>query len=273
MIAEILSNRNVSGKYYEMELRCPELTVEVKPGQFYMLRVREGHDPYLRRPFSVYRVGHRKGTPIASLLYKVVGQGTQMMSEIEKGEKIDMMGPLGNGFGIPSRMKTALLVAGGIGLPPILFLAESMRRRFKGRREIIFFYGGQSKVDIVDLDRIQKSSTEVKICTEDGTLGSRMLVTEPLEEYLQPGEKTKAERESVMIFACGPKGMLKAVSSIAKRYAVPCQLSLESYMACGFGACLGCVVRVHSKEGARIAHERVCKEGPIFDSERIIWDE
>jgi dihydroorotate dehydrogenase electron transfer subunit len=273
MIAEILSNRNISGKYYEIELCCPELTVEVKPGQFFMLRVRDGYDPYLRRPFSVYRMGHRKGTPVASLLYKVVGYGTRMMSEIERGEKVDLMGPLGNGFGIPSRMKTALLVAGGIGLPPVLFLAEAMRRRLKGKREIIFFYGGQSKADIVGLDRIQKSSTEAKICTEDGSLGSRMLVTGPLEEYLQSGERTKAERESAMIFACGPKGMLKAVSSIAKRYDVSCQLSLESYMACGFGACLGCVVRVRSKERDGIAHERVCKEGPIFDAERIIWDE
>jgi dihydroorotate dehydrogenase electron transfer subunit len=273
MIAQVISNRNISGKYYEMELRCPELTVEIKPGQFFMLRVREGYDPYLRRPFSVYRVNHRKGISVTGLLYKVVGQGTQIMSEIERGEKVDIMGPLGNGFEIPSRMKTALLVAGGIGLPPVLFLAEAMRRRFKGREEIIFFYGGQSQVDIVDLDRIQKSSTEVKICTEDGSMGSRMLVTEPLEEYLQSGAKTKTERESTMIFACGPKGMLKAVASIAKRYDVPCQMSLESYMACGFGACLGCVVRVRSKEHDGVAHERVCKEGPIFDAERIMWDE
>jgi NAD(P)H-flavin reductase len=103
------------------------------------------------------------------------------------------------------------LVAGGLAFRRFS-LAESMRRRFKGSRDILFFYGGQSKVDIVDLDRIQRSSTEAKVCTEDGTLGSRMLVTEPLEEYLKPGEKTKAELESVMIFACGPKGMLKAVS-------------------------------------------------------------
>jgi dihydroorotate dehydrogenase electron transfer subunit len=272
MIAEIISNRNVSEKYYEMELRCPELTAEVKPGQFLMLRVREGYDPYLRRPFSFYRVTRRKGILLASVLYKVVGHGTHMMSEIEKGEKVDILGPLGNEFRVPPGMKSGLLVAGGIGLPPVLFLAEEIRRRFKGRREIIFFYGGQSKTDIVDLDRVQKSSTEAKICTEDGSLGSRMLVTEPLEEYLRAEEKTKAERGSTVIFACGPKGMLKAVSSMAKRYDVPCQLSLESYMACGFGACLGCVVNVHSGGGDGIAHERVCKEGPIFDGERIIWD-
>jgi dihydroorotate dehydrogenase electron transfer subunit len=238
-----------------------------------MLRVREGYDPYLRRPFSFYRIAHRKGSPVASILYKVVGQGTQAMSEIEKGERVNVLGPLGNGYRVPAGMKTALLVAGGIGLPPVLFLAEQLRRRFKGRREVIFFYGGQSKADIVDLDRVQKSSTETKICTEDGSMGSRMLVTEPLEEYLQSGRKTKTEGDSTIIYACGPKGMLRAVSSMAKRYDVPCQLSLESYMACGFGACLGCVVRVRAGEGDGVAHERVCKEGPIFEGERIIWDE
>jgi dihydroorotate dehydrogenase electron transfer subunit len=256
-----------------MELRCSELVAEVKPGQFLMLRVREGYDPYLRMPFSFYRVARRKETAIISLLYKVVGQGTQMMSEIEKGETVDILGPLGNSFRIPAPMKRALLVAGGIGLPPILFLAETIKRRLRGKAEVHFFYGGQSQVDIVELDRIKKSSTVANVCTEDGCLGPKMLVTEPLEEYLRSGKSSFTDRESATIFACGPKGMLKAVSSMAKQYDVPCQLSLESYMACGFGACLGCVVRVRSKEGDGIAHERVCKEGPIFDGERILWDE
>lgn len=273
MIAEVKSNRKVSDKYYKMELRCSGLTAEVKPGQFFMMRVREGYEPYLRRPFSFCGVTHRGRCAWVSVLYKIVGQGTQMMAEIETGEKVDILAPLGNGFVIPSGMKTALMVAGGIGLPPLLFLAEEMDRSVKNKPEIIFFYGGQKKNDIVDRDRVRKSSSELKICTEDGSMGAKGLVTQPLERYLQQREKSPWNRTDTVIFSCGPKGMLKAVSSLARRYGLSCQLSLESYMACGFGACLGCVVNVASKEGSGMARERVCKEGPIFDAERILWDE
>jgi dihydroorotate dehydrogenase electron transfer subunit len=144
-----------------------------------------------------------------------------------------------------------------------------MRKNRKEGSKTIFLYGGQSKSDIIDIERIRDASSEVKVCTEDGSVGSKMLVTELLELHLQ----RKGDWSSIQIFSCGPKAMLRVVSSIAKKYDIPCQVSLESYMACGFGACLGCVVKVLQEKSNDIVYERVCKEGPVFDSGRIIWDE
>jgi dihydroorotate dehydrogenase electron transfer subunit len=161
------------------------------------------------------------------------------------------------------------MVAGGIGLPPLLYLAEYMSKNRKGALNTIFLYGGQSESDIIDIERIRDASSEVRVCTEDGSVGPKMLVTELLELHLQK----RGDRGSVQIFSCGPKAMLKVVSSIARKYDIPCQVSLESYMACGFGVCLGCVVKVIQEESTDITYERVCKEGPVFESRRIIWEE
>lgn len=266
MIAEVLSNKEISENYYKMELRCPELVEGIIPGQFMMLRVRNGYEPYLRRPFSFYGIRSSSGFRIIEILYKIVGTGTKMMAGIKAKEKLDIIAPLGNGFLIPKDIKKIIIVSGGIGLAPLLFLAESIKRNNK--TDIIFLYGGQSIRDIIDIERIEKVSSDVRICTEDGSMGSKMLVTQLLVEYL---EKSLG-KASGMIFSCGPKAMLRIVSSIAERYDIPCQVSLESFMACGFGACLGCVVKVKEK-GNGIAYERVCKEGPVFDSKRIVWDE
>lgn len=275
MIVEILSNKKVSGQYYKMELRCPELTDEVKPGQFLMFRVREGYEPYLRRPFSFYGIKFFENQMLIEILYKVVGLGTRMMVDMKRGERIDLIAPLGNGFSLPSNIHTVVIVAGGIGSAPLLFFAEDINKKRKNGVETIFLYGGQGKTDIIDIDRIKDASSEVRICTEDGSMGSKMLVTELLEEYLREEGKGKYDRRSIGIFSCGPKPMLKIVSSIAKKYDILCQVSLESSMACGFGACLGCVVKVLQvqEKVTDIGYERVCKEGPIFDSERIVWDE
>ncbi len=273
MIAEVLSNKKLSDQYYVMELRSPELTDEVKPGQFLMLRVRGGYEPFLRRPFSFYGIKFSKDQRTFEILYKVVGLGTKLMTDVKEGEKIDVIAPLGNGFSLPSDIRTAVMVAGGIGLAPLLFLAEGVHKIRIDKVEAIFLYGGQGKADMIDIDRIKDTSSEIKICTEDGSLGSKMLVTELLERYLEEKTIGKHDRRSTGIFSCGPKAMLKAVSSIAKKYDIPCQVSLESFMACGFGACLGCVVKVLQGESGDIAYERVCKEGPVFDSERIVWDE
>ncbi|OGP95529.1 MAG: hypothetical protein A2157_09700 [Deltaproteobacteria bacterium RBG_16_47_11] len=273
MIAEILSNKKLSDQYYVMELRCPELTDGVKPGQFLMFRVREGYEPYLRRPFSFYGIKFSKDQRTFEILYKVVGLGTRMMTGMKRGEKIDIIAPLGNGFSLPSDIRTAVIVAGGIGLAPLLFLTEEVNKNRKDKVEAIFLYGGRGKADIIDIDRIKNISSEVRICTEDGSMGSKMLVTELLEGYLKEKRTGEYDQRSTGIFSCGPKAMLKIVSSIARKYNIPCQVSLESFMACGFGACLGCVVKVLQGKNGDIAYERVCKEGPVFDSERIVWDE
>jgi dihydroorotate dehydrogenase electron transfer subunit len=273
MIAEILSNKKVSDPYYKMELKCPELVDEIKPGQFLMFKVREGYEPYLRRPFSFYEIKFSKAQTSFEILYKVVGLGTRLISEMKGGEKVDIIAPLGNGFSISLDIRTVVIVAGGIGLAPLLFLTEEINQKRKEKGEIIFLYGGQGRADIIDINRIKNCSSEVRICTEDGSIGSKMLVTELLEGYLREKGTGKYDRRSIGIFSCGPKAMLRIVSSIAKKYDIPCQVSLESFMACGFGACLGCVVKVFQERSTEVAYERVCKEGPVFDSGRIVWDE
>jgi len=270
MIAEILSNKAVSDQYYKMELRCPGLVDEVKPGQFLMFKVREGYEPYLRRPFSFYGIKFSKAHISFEILYKVVGLGTRLIAEMKGGEKIDIIAPLGNGFSIPLDIRTFIIVAGGIGLAPLLFLAEEINQKRREEVEIIFLYGGQGRADIIDTNRIKNCSSEVRICTEDGSIGSKMLVTELLEGYLEEG---KYDQGLTRIYSCGPKAMLRIVSSVAKKYDIPSQVSLESFMACGFGACLGCVVKVFQERNTEMAYERVCKEGPVFDSGRIVWDE
>jgi dihydroorotate dehydrogenase electron transfer subunit len=269
MKAEILSNQRVSDQYYKMELGCPELTDEIKPGQFLMLKVKPGYEPYLRRPFSFYGIGSLRDQRSFEILYKVVGSGTRLLAELKHGERVDIIAPLGNGFSFFSDTPEAVMVAGGIGLPPLLYLAEYMRKNRKEGSKTIFLYGGQSKSDMIDIERIRDASSEARVCTEDGSLGEKMLVTELLELHLQ----RRGDWSSIQIFSCGPKAMLRVVSSIAKKYDISCQVSLESYMACGFGVCLGCVVKVMQEEGMDVTYERVCKEGPVFESKRIIWDE
>lgn len=273
MIAEVLSNKMISDRYYKMQFLCPDLIEEIKPGQFLMMKVREGYEPLLRRPFSFYGVNYRKSLTSFEVLYKVVGQGTRIMADIQRGEKIDIIAPLGNGFFSHPDIRRAIIVAGGIGIAPLLFLAETLKKEKQKKKEIIFLYGGQSKADIIDIHRIKKISSEVRICTEDGSIGCKMLVSELLEEYLKEKEMDKSDKRPTGIFSCGPREMLKSISIIAQRYDIPCNVSLEAYMACGFGACLGCVVRVLLEDCTTIAHERVCKEGPVFNSKRIIWDE
>lgn len=272
MIANVLSNVRVHDRYYKMEMSCPEMTGDIKPGQFLMLKVREGYEPFLRRPFSLYGANFSRGMISFEIVYKVVGTGTQMMTDIKKGEKVEILAPLGNGFTLSEDIREAIIVAGGIGIAPLVFLAELMNGTKKQKPKVVFLYGGQNKADIIDIDRIKKVSSEMRICTEDGSLGSKMLVTELLEECLKGTGSATREGRSVEIFSCGPKAMLKVVSSIAEKNGIPCQVSLESFMACGFGACLGCVVKVREESG-NVAYERVCKEGPVFHSKKMVWDE
>lgn len=271
-MGEIWSNKKISDPYYEMEFGGAELegAGEIKPGQFLMLKVGSGCGPFLRRPFSFYRVKDHQGIVSASVLYRIAGRGTRMMAGLREGEKIDLLAPLGNGFSHPPGIRKAILVAGGIGVAPLSFLAEHMNQNGQPPLEIIFLYGGRSSADIIHLDWLRSVSSEVRICTDDGSGGSKMLASELFESYLK---ETGGGDPGAWIFSCGPKEMLKAVSRIAQRHGLPSQICLEAFMACGFGACLGCAVRLHGEDERSIVHERVCREGPVFPGERIAWND
>jgi dihydroorotate dehydrogenase electron transfer subunit len=232
-----------------------EAPFAAEPGQFVMVKVSDGIDPLLRRPFSIHRVpGAESGE--FEILFRAVGSGTRLLARAHLGDRLAVLAPLGRGFRVSGRRP--LLVGGGIGVAPLLFLAERFLER--GARPKLLL-GGRRDRDILCHDDFACLAVPFALATEDGSLGEPGLVTRLLEKELARNGGADA------VFACGPTPMLAAIAGICARAGVPCQLSMEAHMACGVGACLGCVVK-----GASVAYLRVCKEGPVFDAEELSWD-
>ncbi|MDD5427873.1 MAG: dihydroorotate dehydrogenase electron transfer subunit [Candidatus Omnitrophica bacterium] len=261
--AKILKNENLGNGFRRIGIAAPYLAKNAKPGQFVELRCSGETDPLLRRPFGVHRV--TKGG--IELLYEIVGRGTEIIARKKPGEILDLIGPLGTGFVLPSGKPTAILVAGGNGVAPILFLSEVLAKK-KVKQHVLI--GGRSKSHILCEKDFKRCGARVSVTTEDGSKGHKGLVTHILKELLADnGPKPAA------IYACGPTGMLKAVANIARTHRVSCQVSLEEKMACGVGVCLGCPVKVkrgHGLCGTGYEYKMVCKDGPVFDSEEIYWE-
>lgn len=203
------------------------------------------------------------------ILYKVCGRGTALLAAMRPGRSLRALGPLGNGFEVPRSAKEVFLVAGGIGVPPIAALAEGLatRRASRGTKMTVFL-GGRSKADLLCTVDFKRVGAKIHVATEDGSAGHKGLVTDLLEQFF----RTPHPAPRTVLYACGPHPMLAALASIAEKYELPYQASLEASMACGFGACMGCVVPV--KGGGRDRTYRlVCKDGPVFDGRAIVWNE
>jgi dihydroorotate dehydrogenase electron transfer subunit len=239
-----------------LELNCAGIAPEAIPGQFVQVRVSGGTDPFLRRTFSLCGVDPSAGT--ISLLVDVVGPGTRILCEMRCGGKLDIIGPLGAGFDLHfGKPGPVVLVAGGVGVAPLLFLAE--RLVTGGLRPVTFLLGVRTAEHRAVLDGMLDAGVAVMYATDDGSAGYPGFVTGLLGEQiplLNPGA----------IYACGPHPMMQAVATLAARAGIPCQVSLEERMACGIGACLGCAVQL--TDGSMV---RSCKEGPVFDSGRVAW--
>ena len=252
---KILYNKKIQGNYFHLILQAPKITKESLPGQFLNIKVNDAYEPLLRRPFSIHRV---KGINI-ELLYEVVGSATQVLSHRKPGEYLDVIGPLGNGFTLNTKHKTlSILVAGGMGVAPLVFLAEKLK---DSRRAVLI--GAKTKNQLLCEKDFRDLGCEVKISTDDGSRGFKGKVTELLKKFLRNNASNPITQ--VTLYACGPRPMLREISRISKKYKMPAQVSLEEHMACGIGACLGCVV--NTKDGFK----RVCKEGPVFNGDEIIW--
>ncbi len=259
--AKIVSNIHLTGDYYKLALDLPEIARIAQAGQFVTLRVSEGHQPLLRRPFSIHSVNngksrHNKGR--IEILYKVVGRGTEILSEKKPGEYLDVLGPLGNGYSILDT-RYSILIGGGMGIAPMLFLAQQTRIQYPASR-IQVLIGAKTKKEILSKKEFATLGCSVKISTDNGSAGFKGKVTDLLKYILS----TNHYRLST-IYACGPKPMLREISIISRQHNIPAQVSLEEYMACGLGVCLGCMVKTKS------GYQAVCKEGPVFDSTKIIW--
>ncbi|MEN8140953.1 MAG: dihydroorotate dehydrogenase electron transfer subunit [Thermodesulfobacteriota bacterium] len=250
-IASILANDEVAPATWRMVLSSPEIAGLAQPGQFVMVDL-GGLDPLLRRPFSIHRC--QDGGSL-SLLYKVVGHGTGQMAALEPGRTLSLLGPLGHGFEIKG--KSHILVGGGLGTAPLLMLAETMACLGKDQN-ITTLLGGRTAGEILVSEEFAPFG-QVKKATDDGSLGHHGLVTSLLNDLSGPDQQ---------VYSCGPEPMLRAVARICREKGWPCQVSLESHMACGMGACLGCAVEHASLTEKKYAH--VCKDGPVFEA-GAIW--
>ena len=245
------------GDYFHFSVSAPEVGREARPGQFVMVKVAEGPAPLLRRPLSI----HDAGAGGIELFFKVAGQGTEILSRKKRGDRLDIIGPLGKGFTVAAAMKgaTAYLVGGGRGIAPLYFLARELAKA--GTRPIVF-YGGRSLAEIPLRDRFEKAGIKCLCSTDDGSYGFAGFVTE-----LAGLEMAKAK--PAIVCACGPDPMMRALAAIAAKLGVPAEFSLESVMGCGIGACWGCVHRIKSESGD--GWVKICEEGPVFPGERILW--
>lgn len=257
-IGTVVSHANLGDHYRVLTLCLPGIAPEARPGQFVHLRIAALHDALLRRPFSIYQA---EGSHLA-ILYKNVGRGTATMQDLHQGDSVSLIGPLGNGF--PCDLAAGsipVLVAGGYGVAPLFFLARRLPQ--KG----VLFIGGAQARDILLAEDFKAIGWDVQIATDDGSLGTKGLVTAPLDRWLAA---PAAQGRPIEFFACGPNGMLRAIGERAIAGHHRAWLSLDRHMGCGVGACLACVQKVRLNGQESLA--RVCKDGPIFESRDIIWE-
>ncbi len=242
--------------YHLLTIASPPVAQQAHPGQFLMLRV-SSSSPLLRRPFSLH---HREKDKV-EVFFKVVGQGTALLAKKKVGDTVDLLGPLGKGFTLPSEEEKAVcfLVGGGRGIAPLRFLAHELRRQ--GHQPIIF-YGGKTKQDI-PLQRVfEKEGFTLCLATEDGSCGYPGLITELLALELQKAKPTR-------LYVCGPEAMMRRIALLNRQPRIPAEYSLEARMGCGFGVCFGCVWKIRRHGEAEWT--RICLEGPVFPEEVIDW--
>jgi dihydroorotate dehydrogenase electron transfer subunit len=251
---KIVENKRIAQGFYRMRLASAYLAKNSKPGQFVEIKCSSGGEVLLRRPLGVHIIWNGG----IDVLYEVIGKGTNSLSAMKKGGLLDVIGPIGRGFEISETKKPVLIVAGGMGVAPLLCLAEKMARK---KIKPYVMIGAKTAPHILCEKEFKKLGCFVMIATEDGSKGHKGYVTDMMRHLL-----IVLRCRSSGIYACGPRPMLKAVEHIADSSGIPCQVSMEEHMACGVGACLGCPVKVKSG-----GYKMVCKDGPVFDAKEIAW--
>lgn len=261
---EVRENVLLARQTYRIRLQCPELARAIRPGQFVMIRIPGHNDPLLGRPFALYdTVLDESGQPIAiDLVYLIVGKLTRLLAGLRSGERVEVWGPLGNGFPDFANLDRIALVAGGIGQTPFLAHVRELlgTRGYGGRpprraaQNVSLYYGVRTADLSAGVEDFRAAGATVHQATDDGSLGFHGFVTQLLAAHEPPQH----------LVGCGPEPMLRVLARLAQRWGVPCHLSLETPMACGVGICFSCVTRVRTAEGWD--YRRVCIDGPIFDA-------
>ncbi len=271
----IVENVRLARDTYRMRFECPEIAKRIVPGQFLMVRLAGLNDPLLGRPLALYdTVCDSVGKPIGiDIVYLTVGKMTRRLAQCVAGDELDVWGPLGNGF--PAIATDHLImVAGGIGQTPFLALGqEYLGRRVYGAtsrsvqsaHKVTLCYGIRSAGFLAGVADFKKAGIDVRLSSDDGSIGHPGFVTEVLRQVLA---ETSSENRAVV--CCGPEPMMHAVAALCKRENTRCYVSLETPMACGIGICFSCVTRVRQPDGSW-DYKRTCVEGPIFDAHKIEW--
>ncbi|MEA3465378.1 MAG: dihydroorotate dehydrogenase electron transfer subunit [Thermodesulfobacteriota bacterium] len=266
----VLHNSQIAPGYYRMMILAPGYPQQAAAGQFVMLRIQPQAQPLLRRPFGVFRTGTLPAEcselperEFVELVYKVVGTGTTMMSTLQSGDPVELLGPLGEGFTVAAKTTNHLLVGGGIGMVPLYMLAQQLCQRGDSVRLLM---GGRTREDVLCITEFERLGVETYVSTDDGSLGEEGLVTAVLERKLR-------RFPDASVYACGPMPMLDAVRTICHAAQVPLQVSLEALMACGVGACLGCVVPGCEHSDDKPDYLCTCRQGPVFNADALAWSQ
>jgi dihydroorotate dehydrogenase electron transfer subunit len=244
--------RELGPGLFRLAVEAPAIARRAKPGQFVQVKVSPGLDPLLRRPMSIAGVNGQR----IEMLFEVVGKGTRALSERRVGERLSILGPLGKGFTGHERAVLPVLIGGGIGVPPLLFLARRMGR--KGRA----FLGARTGSLLFGESQLRRLGWKVEVSTDDGTRGYKGLVSEIFAKSVQ------AFSQQAVVFSCGPLPMLKKVARLCAHKGLACEVSLEAMMACGMGVCRGCVVPAAGGN----PYLDICREGPVLDARKVDWD-
>ncbi len=308
--ATVIEHERMARNTWRLRLECVEIARQILPGQFFMVRLPGRSDPLLGRPFALYDIycdeptrgeaGSPRGLDFG---YVVVGKMTKLFESLVPGDEVELWGPLGNGFPVPPSGHL-VIVAGGIGQTPFLaVIREALRRRVYGQppRElahvpsrITLCYGVRSAEYLAGADEFRREGIDVRIATDDGSVGHHGFVTDLLKQLLAEGSQCSPHSPSVepqvptgsalgecglhsisaapiTVYCCGPEPLMHAVAKLTDAADVPCLLSLETPMACGFGACFSCVTKVKQDDGSW-DYRRVCVEGPVFPARQLVFE-
>jgi dihydroorotate dehydrogenase electron transfer subunit len=253
--AEIVRKEQPTGDICRFTLGAPDIAPVAGPGQFVMIKTAAGYDPLLRRPFSIHQIT-AAGT--IQILFKVIGKGTRLLAALNQGQQVDLIGPLGKGFDIGGQ-RPVFLLGGGIGAAPLLFLAQRLLQQ-DNPPPLQVFLGAHSREEVAALaEDFASMGLTAAIATDDGSLGHHGFVTDFLDD-LPPGG-------AGMLYACGPYPMMRQAAGVCREKDLRCQVSMETFMACGLAACLGCAIP--KKNGSGYVH--CCKDGPVFYADDIAW--
>ena len=247
----VIGVQKVNAAYFRLTFKAPALAKAVKPGQFIHIKVSEGFEPFFRRPFSVYRAYDGK----VEIFFEPVGKGSRLLASKKKGDTLDVLGPLGKPFTMPSSdVKQIVFIAGGIGVAPFMIFANTIK---KHKAEKILLHGGRAKAHTFSMNEFTKNGVKAFVATDDGSAGVKGRVSELFHKIvIAPSTK---------IYTCGPRPMMAAVQAFAQTHGLKGEASCEEVMACGLGACLGCSIPTTK------GYQTVCHDGPVFDLDTLIF--